>query len=89
MSPSHPVDAAMLAYLLPSRPSSGRAALVAALVVLCLVIGVAPVGAAEPGVAAAAPLAFLNDVIGNRARMIQIACVIGAIGIFWLTRAIK
>jgi hypothetical protein len=79
----------MFALLFPSRPLRGRAAIVAALVVLCCVICVAPVGAAEPGVAAAAPLAFLNDIISNRARMIQIACVIGAIGIFWLTRAIK
>ena len=81
----------MLAQFGLSRLPSGRAAIVALLVMLCFVLGAAPLSAAEPaaGVAAPVPLAFLNDILGNRARMIQVACVIGAIGIFWLTRSIK
>jgi hypothetical protein len=74
-----------------SRLTSGRAAVVALLVLLCLVLGAAPLSAAEPasGVAASLPLAFWNDILGNRARMIQVACVVGAIGIFWLSQAIN
>jgi hypothetical protein len=29
---------------------------------------------------------WVNEVMGNRTRMIQIACVVGVIGIFFLTR---
>jgi hypothetical protein len=81
-----------LLQLSPSRFASSRAAFIAILVLLCLALSAAPVAAAGPGetaVSAAAPVAFINDIVGNRTRMIQIACVIGAIGIFFLTRSYR
>ena len=73
-----------------SRLAHGRAALVALLVVLCFALFVAPVAAAgsEEAAVRAAPcpvvVAFLNDILGNRARMIQVGCVFVAVGIFVL-----
>ena len=32
---------------------------------------------------------FFDDLMGNRTRMIQVACIFGAIGIFILTRTYR
>jgi len=76
------------------RPGT-RAALVALLAILCFVLAATPVSAAETcetTVGAAAPativVGFVNDVLGNRTRMIQVGLVFVAIGVFLLTRAI-
>lgn len=45
----------------------------------------AAVSCAVP-VATPAPVGWVSEVMGNRTRMIQIGCVMGAIGIFFLTR---
>jgi hypothetical protein len=81
----------LLLQFSPSR-ASRRVALVAILVVLCLSVLVAPAAAAGTSAtafAAAPPVAWMDDILGNRARMIQIACVMGAIGIFFLTRSYR
>jgi hypothetical protein len=86
----------MLAHLLSSRPVHGRTAFVAVLVVLCFLLNLTPAVAAGTGEvsagsgpAASVTLAFISDIMGSRTRMIQIACVVGAIGIFFLTRSLR
>jgi hypothetical protein len=70
---------------------------VIALILLALCCAAAPTAAeppapAELGATAGAPalvLANLTDVMGARARMIQVACVFVAVGIFLLTRSYR
>jgi hypothetical protein len=64
---------------------------------LCLTVAptsaaAAPIQDAQIVSAAPAPgvvVGFFNDIIGNRTRMIQVACVIVAIGVFVLTRSYR
>jgi len=77
-----------------SRPGK-RAALAALLVIVCFLLAAPPVPAAEANdtaIGAMAPLGmalgFVNDILGNRTRMIQVGLVFVAIGVFLLTRAI-
>ncbi|HYV39743.1 MAG TPA: hypothetical protein VE988_28905 [Gemmataceae bacterium] len=75
----------------------GHEALVALLVLLCLVCAQPSAFSASTNdscVAGAAPTGvvladFVGEVMGNRTRMIQIACILVAIGVFILTRSIK
>jgi len=85
----------MSSLLSVSPPPGRRVALATLLVVLCLLLCAPPVSAAEANettVAAAPPVGmvvgFVNDVVGNRTRMIQVGLVFVAIGVFLLTRAI-
>ena len=86
----------MFSSLLSVSPRPGkRAALAALLVILCFVLAVPAVSAGEAtetAVGALAPVGivvgFVNDVLGNRTRMIQVGLVFVAIGVFLLTRAI-
>jgi hypothetical protein len=85
-----------LAHLSPHRPPHGWSAFVTVLVLLCLVAQVTPVAAAGAGDSflTSSPCcwgapAFIGDILGNRTRMIQVACVIGAIGIVFLTRSMR
>ena len=78
------------------RLPSGRAILIALLVVLILAFSLTPAAAASVNETAAisAPANivvadFLGETVGNRTRMIQLACILGAIGIFILTRTIR
>jgi hypothetical protein len=84
------------AHIFSYRPPGGRATIVALLVMLCLFAPIGPAAAAanDGATVGTAPagglvLGFISDIMGNRARMIQIACVVGAIGIFFLTRSFR
>ena len=86
----------MFSSLRSVSPRPGRrAALAALLVILCFLLAAPVLWAAEPteaAVGAAPPLGmvvgFVNDILGNRTRMIQVGLVFVAIGVFLLTRAI-
>jgi len=79
------------------RPPSGQIVLVALLVVLCFACHPGNLAAApihEATLVAAAPCgvlvgSFLDEMAGNRTRMIQVGCAFVAIGVFLLTRSYR
>jgi hypothetical protein len=90
-------DAAMLtAHFHWSFANLGRVSIVLLLSAFFL-FGIAMPVAAAPATAAgdvAAPGvlvwgSYFNEILGNRTRMIQVACVFVAIGVFVLTRSYK
>jgi hypothetical protein len=84
------VDVLMFAAPLSiSRPC----AVVLILLVLCCLAAPPTADAAAQGagvmVASTTAVASIVDVMGNRTRMIQVTCVIVAIGVFVLTRSYR
>jgi hypothetical protein len=70
-----------------------HAAVLLLLTLLCFGLAAAPVSASTSDTPTLTAPAFastvFDDVFSNRTRMIQIACVVGAIGIFFLTMSYR